>query len=120
MSSQKQIDANRQNAQNSHGPTTPEGQKRSSLNSIKHGWTGQTLVLSPRAAIVARTQSRPRTEVLGRGKLLHVCSRLRQHVGRAPVLYARYGLQQPPLLFQARRPDLLFEPKTKTCMPRTQ
>jgi hypothetical protein len=32
MSSQKQIDANRQNAENSHGATTPEGQKRSSLN----------------------------------------------------------------------------------------
>jgi hypothetical protein len=47
MSSQKQIDANRQNAQNSHGPITPEGQKRSSLNATKHGWTGQTLVLSP-------------------------------------------------------------------------
>ena len=47
MSSQKQIDANRQNAQNSHGATTPEGQKRSSLNATKHGWTGQTLVLSP-------------------------------------------------------------------------
>ena len=47
MSSQKQIDANRQNAQNSHGPTSPEGLKRSSLNATKHGLTGQTLVLSP-------------------------------------------------------------------------
>ena len=47
MSSQRQIDANRQNAQNSHGATTPEGKQRSSLNATKHGWTGQTLVLSP-------------------------------------------------------------------------
>ena len=47
MSSQQQIDANRQNAQNSHGATTPEGKQRSSLNATKHGWTGQTLVLSP-------------------------------------------------------------------------
>jgi hypothetical protein len=47
MSSQKQIDANRQNAQNSHGAATQEGKQRSSLNATKHGWTGQTLVLSP-------------------------------------------------------------------------
>jgi hypothetical protein len=47
MSSQRQIDANRQNAQASHGATTPEGKQRSSLNATKHGWTGQTLVLSP-------------------------------------------------------------------------
>jgi hypothetical protein len=47
MSSQKQIDANRQNAQNAHGATSPEGKQRSSLNATKHGWTGQTLVLSP-------------------------------------------------------------------------
>ena len=47
MSTQKQIDANRENAKNSHGPTTPEGKQRSSRNSTKHGFTGQTLILSP-------------------------------------------------------------------------
>ena len=47
MSTQKQIDANRQNAQASHGATSPEGKQRSSLNATKHGLTGQTLVLSP-------------------------------------------------------------------------
>jgi hypothetical protein len=47
MSTQKQIDANRQNAQHSHGPTSPEGKQRSSLNATKHGLTGQSLVLSP-------------------------------------------------------------------------
>jgi hypothetical protein len=46
MSSQKQIDANRENSQNSTGPTSSEGLKRSSLNSTVHGFTGQTLVLS--------------------------------------------------------------------------
>ena len=47
MSSQRQIDANRENAKNSHGPTTPEGKQRSSRNSTKHGFTGQSLILSP-------------------------------------------------------------------------
>jgi DNA-binding protein len=47
MSTQKQIDANRQNAQASSGPVTEAGLKRSSLNATRHGLTGQTLVLSP-------------------------------------------------------------------------
>ena len=50
MSSQRQIDANRQNAQKSSGPTTPEGRERSSRNSTKHGFTGQSLILSPEEA----------------------------------------------------------------------
>ena len=47
MSSQRQIDANRQNAQASSGPTSSEGKQRSSRNGTKHGFTGQSLVLSP-------------------------------------------------------------------------
>ena len=46
MSTQKQIDANRENSQKSTGPTSSDGLKRSSLNSTVHGFTGQTLVLS--------------------------------------------------------------------------
>jgi hypothetical protein len=46
MSTQKQIDANRENAQKSTGPTSTDGLKRSALNSTVHGFTGQTLVLS--------------------------------------------------------------------------
>jgi hypothetical protein len=41
-----QIQANRQNAQLSTGATTSEGKKRSSLNATRHGFTGQSLVLS--------------------------------------------------------------------------
>jgi hypothetical protein len=47
MSSPEKIEANRQNAQHSTGPTTPAGLKRCSLNATRHGFTGQTLVLSP-------------------------------------------------------------------------
>jgi hypothetical protein len=46
MSTQQQIDANRENAQSSTGPTTEAGKKQSSLNSTVHGFTGQRLVIS--------------------------------------------------------------------------
>ena len=45
MASQKQIAANRQNAQKSTGPKTPEGRAAVKLNSVKHGLTASTLVL---------------------------------------------------------------------------
>jgi len=45
MSTEKQIAANRLNAQKSTGPITPEGRAAVRLNGVKHGLTAQTLVL---------------------------------------------------------------------------
>src|SRR5882724_12761689 len=47
MISEAQSKANRENAQKSTGPKTEEGQKRSSLNSRRHGLTGQFYALTP-------------------------------------------------------------------------
>jgi len=45
MSSQRQIEANRLNAQKSTGPTTPEGRAAVSLNGLKYGLYAETLIL---------------------------------------------------------------------------
>jgi hypothetical protein len=44
--SEKQIEANRANAQHSTGPKTPEGKKKSSQNAIRHRITAQTTVMT--------------------------------------------------------------------------
>jgi hypothetical protein len=45
MASDAQITANRANAQLSTGPTSPEGKAKSSLNAVKTGLTGRTVLL---------------------------------------------------------------------------
>src|SRR5260221_2096664 len=45
MSSQRQIDANRLNAQKSTGPSTPEARAAVGLNSLKYGLYAETLIL---------------------------------------------------------------------------
>jgi hypothetical protein len=46
MSSAAQIEANRKNVQHSQGATTEEGRKKSSLNAITHGFTGQKVFVT--------------------------------------------------------------------------
>ena len=49
MATEKQIAANRLNAQKSTGPKTPEGRAAVRLNGVKHGLTAETLVLPAKA-----------------------------------------------------------------------
>jgi hypothetical protein len=46
MTSEKQIEANRANAQQSGGPTTDAGRKRSRMNALRHGLTGQVTTMT--------------------------------------------------------------------------
>src|ERR1700733_13318236 len=46
MSSEKQIAANRINAQNSPGPSTPEARAKVRTNAMRDGITGQVITLS--------------------------------------------------------------------------
>ena len=52
MASEKQLLANIENAKKSTGPRTEAGKKRSSLNALRHGLTGQVVIL-PREDIAA-------------------------------------------------------------------
>ena len=71
MASEKQIQANRRNAQLSTGPTTPEGKAISSQNAFQHGLrSGKVLFAVPddslleaaRDALIAEYQPRTATE----------------------------------------------------------
>jgi hypothetical protein len=46
MATEQQIAANRLNAQLSSGPKSPEGRKRSSMNAMRHGLTGQVTTMT--------------------------------------------------------------------------
>src|ERR1700733_12533555 len=57
MISEKQLDANRRNAQHSTGPKTDEGKRNSSLNARRHNLTGQVTAMTDEDRIAHDTFS---------------------------------------------------------------
>jgi len=51
MSSNRQFKANQENAQHSQGPTSSSGRKKSSMNALRHGFAGQTVVIPAHEAV---------------------------------------------------------------------
>ena len=70
MTAFTRAEINRKNAQNSTGPTSESGKRTSALNGIKHGLTGQRLLLLPhevepyqRITTAFRSDYNPQTEL---------------------------------------------------------
>ena len=64
MPSPAQYAANRQNAEQSQGPTSEQGKKRSSLNALRHGLTARVVVLPSEDMAAYRAFSKEITESL--------------------------------------------------------
>jgi hypothetical protein len=60
-----QLTGNRENAQHSTGPRTPDGRKRSSLNAFRHGLTGQIVIHTPEDAQAFKKHCEGIREALG-------------------------------------------------------
>jgi hypothetical protein len=98
MATLKQIDANRQNAQRSSGPRTPEGKAASRFNALKSGIDAQAQVIpgedpAQLEALLAEYQERFDTSVPERRMLvdtLVVCDWLFRRLNRAEASFWQY------------------------------
>ena len=121
MSSLKQIAANRRNALQSTGPTTPEGKDRSRCNAIRHGLTAETVIAALEdaedyqafeAAVIADYDAESAVERELVLRLASVLWRLRRATGIETALFesatADAGTLEPgsarPTLIEAHDP----------------
>ena len=66
MTSLKQIEANRRNAENSTEPRSEAGKQRSSRNAIRHGLTAETVIEPLEDPRITRLLKKPLPRVLTR------------------------------------------------------
>ena len=66
MLSDRKIEANRQNAQHSTGPSTPEGRAAVRLNGLKHGLCAETVVVQSWTHVTAKGDTLPLRNILAR------------------------------------------------------
>jgi hypothetical protein len=119
QASQRKIEANRRNAQQSTGPKTPAGKARSSWNSLKHG------LLSRRLLVTAKQDKRKYSRLLSslRGDLVPVGTLEEVLVEKIAYEYWRLGLAASQelslsggLVFTKKFPD--FELRYETTINR--
>jgi hypothetical protein len=103
MSSERQNEANKLNAQRSTGPRTPEGKQRVASNALKHGLTGKQVVLpyeNPdefdefRSALLKDLDPRGALEEILADKIVADAWRLRRVPGLEAALHRRDRQEQ--------------------------
>jgi hypothetical protein len=58
MTSLRQIESNRRNAQKSTGPKTADGKARASRSAVRHGLTAETVIYSLRIPMITGPSNR--------------------------------------------------------------
>src|SRR5450759_1572698 len=116
MSSLNQIEANRRNALNSTGPTTPEGKERSRRNAVRHGLTAETVIAALEdaedyqafdAAVIADYDAESAVERELVLRLASVLWRLRRATGIETALFESATTKASKLEHGSSRPALV-------------
>jgi hypothetical protein len=106
MSSFRQIDANRRNAQLSTGPVSEEGKKRSRRNALRHGLTAETVIdaledaedyAAFEMAVTADYDAQSAVERELVLRLASVLWRLRRATARADCICCSFGRPDEPI-----------------------
>ena len=126
MTSLKQIEANRRNALNSTGPTTPEGKERSRCNAVRHGLTSETVIAALedaddyRAFEAAVTADYDAESAVERELVLRLASvlwRLRRATGIETALFESVTAKSDKVEYGSSRPTLV---EAADCSDRNQ
>jgi hypothetical protein len=116
MTSLKQIEANRRNALQSTGPTTPEGKERSRRNALRHGLTAETVIAALEdaedyqafeAAVIADYDAESAVERELVLRLASVLWRLRRATGIETAMFESVTAEPGKVEHRSSRPTLV-------------